>query len=164
MAEKYDMPILYSYHPRSCKRPEQTVIRLAPRVIRHDPLGFHDYNCLQMRAFIVVSDSGTLLEENSSFTSMGRPFPSVCIRTSTECPKALDKDCFVLSGIDTRGLLQSVDLSVSSVRDSHLGLSNPDYTDENVSARSSASSNATPLWSTKWSGAKNNPNRIYQSP
>ena len=116
MAEKYDMPILYSCHPRSKKRLEQSGFVLDRRVIRHEPLGFHDYNCLQMNAFAVVSDSGTLPEESSFFTSVGKPFPAVCIRTSTERPEALDKACFILSGIDTVGLLQAVDTAVEMVR------------------------------------------------
>ena len=135
MAEKYDMPILYSCHPRSRKRLEASGFKLDPRVIQHDPLGFHDYNCLQMNAFAVVSDSGTLPEESSFFTSIGHPFPAVCIRTSTERPEALDKGCFVLSGIDTVGLLQSVDVAVSLIRDGLPGIPVPDYTDENVSTK-----------------------------
>ena len=135
MAEKYDMPILYSCHPRSRKRLEASGFKLDPRVIQHEPLGFHDYNCLQMNAFCVVSDSGTLPEESSFFTSIGHPFPAVCIRTSTERPEALDKGCFVLSGIDTIGLLQSVDVAVSLIRDGHPGIPVPDYVDENVSTK-----------------------------
>ena len=135
MAEKYDMPILYSCHPRSRKRLEASGFKLDPRVIQHEPLGFHDYNCLQMNAFCVVSDSGTLPEESSFFTSVGHPFPAVCIRTSTERPEALDKGCFVLSGIDTVGLLQSVDVAVSLIRDGHPGIPVPDYVDENVSTK-----------------------------
>lgn len=135
MAEKYDMPILYSCHPRSRKRLEASGFKLDPRVIQHEPLGFHDYNCLQMNAFCVVSDSGTLPEESSFFTSVGHPFPAVCIRTSTERPEALDKGCFVLSGIDTIGLLQSVDVAVSLIRDGHPGIPVPDYVDENVSTK-----------------------------
>ena len=135
MAEKYDMPILYSCHPRSRKRLEASGFKLDPRVIQHEPLGFHDYNCLQMNAFAVVSDSGTLPEESSFFTSVGHPFPAVCIRTSTERPEALDKGCFVLSGIDTIGLLQSVDVAVSLIRDGLPGLPVPDYVDENVSTK-----------------------------
>ena len=135
MAEKYDMPILYSCHPRSRKRLEQSGFQLDPRVIQHEPLGFHDYNCLQMNAFAVVSDSGTLPEESSFFTSVGHPFPAVCIRTSTERPEALDKGCFVLSGIDTQGLLQSVDIAVSLIRDGLPGIPVPDYVDENVSTK-----------------------------
>lgn len=135
MAEKYDMPILYSCHPRSRKRLEASGFKLDPRVIQHEPLGFHDYNCLQMNAFAVVSDSGTLPEESSFFTSVGHPFPAVCIRTSTERPEALDKGCFVLSGIDTIGLLQSVDVAVSLIRDGNPGIPVPDYVDENVSTK-----------------------------
>lgn len=135
MAEKYDMPILYSCHPRSKKRLESSGFRLDSRVMRHEPLGFHDYNCLQMNAFAVVSDSGTLPEESSFFASIGHPLPAVCIRTSTERPEALDKACFILSGIDTKGLLQAVDLAVEMVRDEKNGGSVPvpDYTDINVS-------------------------------
>ena len=135
MAEKYDMPILYSCHPRSRKRLEASGFKLDTRVIQHEPLGFHDYNCLQMNAFCVVSDSGTLPEESSFFTSIGHPFPAVCIRTSTERPEALDKGCFVLSGIDTQGLLQSVDVAVSLIRDGFPGIPVPDYVDENVSTK-----------------------------
>ena len=135
MAEKYDMPILYSCHPRSRKRLEASGFKLDSRVIQHEPLGFHDYNCLQMNAFAVVSDSGTLPEESSFFTSIGHPFPAVCIRTSTERPEALDKGCFVLSGIDTTGLLQSVDVAVSLIRDGFPGIPVPDYVDENVSTK-----------------------------
>ncbi len=135
MAEKYDMPILYSCHPRSKKRLEASGFQLDKRVIQHEPLGFHDYNCLQMNAFCVVSDSGTLPEESSFFTSVGHPFPAVCIRTSTERPEALDKGCFVLSGIDTQGLLQSVDVAVSLIRDGLPGIPVPDYVDENVSTK-----------------------------
>ncbi len=135
MAEKYGMPILYSCHPRSRKRLEASGFVLDPRVIRHDPLGFHDYNCLQMNAFCVVSDSGTLPEESSFFTSIGHPVPAVCIRTSTERPEALDKGCFILSGIDTKGLLQAVDTAVEMVKNEAGGgaLPVPDYTDLNVS-------------------------------
>ena len=133
MAAKYDMPILYSCHPRSAKRLEASGFALDRRVIRHEPLGFHDYNCLQMNAFCVVSDSGTLPEESSFFTSVARPFPAVCIRTSTERPEALDKGCFILSGIDAAGLLQSVDLAVEMVKNGDNGVPVPDYTDENVS-------------------------------
>ena len=135
MAEKYDMPILYSCHPRSRKRLESSGFELDPRVIRHEPLGFHDYNCLQMNAFAVVSDSGTLPEESSFFTSIGHPIPAVCIRTSTERPEALDKGCFILSGIDTVGLLQAVDTAVEMVASEPSGgaLPVPDYVDENVS-------------------------------
>ena len=135
MAEKYDMPILYSCHPRSRKRLEASGFKLDSRVIQHEPLGFHDYNCLQMNAFAVVSDSGTLPEESSFFTSVGHPFPAVCIRTSTERPEALDKGCFVLSGIDTVGLLQSVDVAVSLIKDGNHGIPVPDYVDENVSTK-----------------------------
>lgn len=135
MAEKYDLPILYSCHPRSRKRLEQNGFQLDRRVIQHEPLGFHDYNCLQMNAFAVVSDSGTLPEESSFFTSVGHPFPAICIRTSTERPEALDKGCFILSGIDTVGLLQAVDTAVAMVRSEPNGgaVPVPDYTDENVS-------------------------------
>lgn len=133
MAEKYDMPILYSCHPRSRKRLEASGFRLDKRVIRHEPLGFHDYNCMQMNAFCVVSDSGTLPEESSFFTSIGHPIPAVCIRTSTERPEALDKACFILSGIDTVGLLQAVDLAVEMVRNGDNGIPVPDYTELNVS-------------------------------
>ena len=135
MAETYDLPILYSCHPRSRKRLEQSGFILDSRVIRHEPLGFHDYNCLQMNAFCVVSDSGTLPEESSFFTSVGHPFPAVCIRTSTERPEALDKGCFILSGIDTTGLLQAVDTAVEMLRNEPDGgaVPVPDYTDENVS-------------------------------
>jgi UDP-N-acetylglucosamine 2-epimerase (non-hydrolysing) len=135
MAEKYDMPILYSCHPRSRKRLEASGFQLDKRVIQHEPLGFHDYNCLQMNAFCVVSDSGTLPEESSFFTSVGHPFPAICIRTSTERPEALDKGCFVLSGIDTQGLLQSVDIAVELIKDGHHGIPVPDYVDENVSTK-----------------------------
>ena len=135
MAEKYDMPILYSCHPRSRKRLEASGFQLDRRVIQHEPLGFHDYNCLQMNAFAVVSDSGTLPEESSFFTSVGHPFPAVCIRISTERPEALDKGCFVLSGIDTVGLLQSVDVAVELIKDGNHGIPVPDYVDENVSTK-----------------------------
>ena len=135
MAAKYDMPVLYSCHPRSRNRLTQSGFKLDPRVIQHDPLGFHDYNSLQMNAFAVVSDSGTLPEESSFFTSIGHPFPAVCIRTSTERPEALDKACFILSGIDERGLLQSVDTAVELVRNGDYGTPVPDYTDENVSTK-----------------------------
>lgn len=133
MAQKYDMPILYSCHPRSRKRLEQSGFELDRRVIRHEPLGFHDYNCLQMNAFAVVSDSGTLPEESSFFTSVGHPFPAVCIRTSTERPEALDKGCFVLAGIDEKSLLQAVDTAVGLIADGKYGIPVPDYVDENVS-------------------------------
>ena len=135
MAEKYNMPILYSCHPRSRKRLETSGFQLDKRVIQHEPLGFHDYNCLQMNAFAVVSDSGTLPEESSFFTSIGHPFPAVCIRTSTERPEALDKGCFVLSGIDTKGLLQSVDVAVELIKNNCPGIPVPDYVDENVSTK-----------------------------
>ena len=135
MAEKYDMPILYSCHPRSKKRLESSGFALDKRVIRHEPLGFHDYNCLQMNAFAVVSDSGTLPEESSFFTSIGKPFPAVCIRTSTERPEALDKACFILSGIDEKGLLQSVDMAVRMNEAGDHGIPVPDYIEENVSAK-----------------------------
>ena len=135
MAEKYDMPILYSCHPRSRKRLEASGFPLDRRVIRHEPLGFHDYNCLQMNAFAVVSDSGTLPEESSFFTSIGRPFPAVCIRTSTERPEAVDKGCFVLAGITETGLLQAVDLAVEMVKNRDNGVPVPDYTDINVSSK-----------------------------
>lgn len=133
MAEKYDMPVLYSCHPRSRKRLEESGFRLDPRVIPHEPLGFHDYNCLQMNAFAVVSDSGTLPEESSFFMSVGHPFPAVCIRTSTERPEALDKACFILAGIDTDSLLQAVDTAVLMNRNGDLGIPVPDYVEENVS-------------------------------
>ena len=135
MAEKYDMPILYSCHPRSKKRIESTGFKLDPRVIQHEPLGFHDYNCLQMNAFAVVSDSGTLPEESSFFTSVGHPFPAVCIRTSTERPEALDKACFILSGIDEKGLLQSVDTAVEMNKAGDYGIPVPDYIEESVSSK-----------------------------
>ncbi len=135
MAEKYDMPILYSCHPRSKKRIESTGFKLDPRVIQHEPLGFHDYNCLQMNAFAVVSDSGTLPEESSFFTSVGHPFPAVCIRTSTERPEALDKACFILSGIDEKGLLQSVDTAVEMNKAGDYAIPVPDYIEENVSSK-----------------------------
>ena len=133
MAERYDMPVLYSCHPRSKKRLEASGFVLDPRVICHEPLGFHDYNCLQLNAFAVVSDSGTLPEESSFYTSVGRPFPAVCIRTSTERPEALDKGCFFLAGIDTASLLGTVALAVDMHRDGVCGIPVPDYTDENVS-------------------------------
>ena len=133
MAEKYDLPILYSCHPRSKKRLEASGFHLDKRVIQHEPMGFHDYNCLQMNAFAVVSDSGTLPEESSFFTSVGHPFPAVCIRTSTERPEALDKGCFILAGIDERSLLQAVDTAVELVKNGDTGIPVPDYTDENVS-------------------------------
>ena len=135
MAEKYDMPILYSCHPRSRKRLESSGFVLDPRVIRHEPLGFNDYNHLQMNAFCVVSDSGTLPEESSFFTSIGNPFPAVCIRTSTERPEALDKACFILAGIDGKRLLQAVDTAVSMTEDGNHGIPVPDYTEELVSTK-----------------------------
>ena len=135
MAEKYDLPILYSCHPRSRKRLEQSGFQLDRRVIQHEPLGFHDYNCLQMNAFAVVSDSGTLPEESSFFTSVGHPFPAVCIRTSTERPEALDKGCFIIAGIDEHSLLQAVDTAVSLNRDGQHGIPVPDYVEENVSTK-----------------------------
>ena len=133
MAEKYDLPVLYSCHPRSKKRLEASGFQLDKRVIPHEPLGFHDYNCLQMNAFCVVSDSGTLPEESSYFTSIGKPFPAVCIRTSTERPEALDKGCFILAGIDEKGLLQAVDTAVTMAANGDNGIPVPDYTDLNVS-------------------------------
>lgn len=135
MAEKYDMPILYSCHPRSKKRLEQSGFKLDKRVIQHEPLGFHDYNCLQMNAFCVVSDSGTLPEESSFFTSIGKPFPAVCIRTSTERPEALDKACFILAGIDEKSLLQAVDTAVEMNKNGDFGIPVPDYIEENVSSK-----------------------------
>lgn len=135
MAEKYDMPILYSCHPRSKKRLEQSGFTLDRRVIPHEPLGFHDYNCLQMNAFAVVSDSGTLPEESSFFTSVGHPFPAVCIRTSTERPEALDKACFVLAGIDTKSLLQAVTTAVAMNCNGDDGIPVPDYIEGNVSTK-----------------------------
>ena len=135
MAEKYDMPVLYSCHPRSRKRLETSGFALDPRVIRHEPLGFHDYNNLQMNAFAVVSDSGTLPEESSFFTSVGKPFPAVCIRTSTERPEALDKGCFVLAGIDGDSLLQAVDTAVAMNRNGDHCIPVPDYVEENVSVK-----------------------------
>ena len=135
MAEKYDMPILYSCHPRSRKRLEQSGFQLDRRVIQHEPLGFHDYNCLQMNAFCVVSDSGTLPEESSFFTSVGHPFPAVCIRTSTERPEALDKGCFILAGIDTVSLLQAVGTAVTMNQNGDHGIPVPDYVEENVSTK-----------------------------
>jgi UDP-N-acetylglucosamine 2-epimerase (non-hydrolysing) len=135
MAEKYDMPILYSCHPRSRKRLEVSRFALDERVIQHEPLGFHDYNCLQMNAFAVVSDSGTLPEESSFFTSIGKPFPAVCIRTSTERPEALDKACFILSGIDSKGLLQAVDTAVEMNCNEDYGIPVPNYVEENVSTK-----------------------------
>lgn len=135
MAEKYDMPILYSCHPRSRKRLEDSGFKLDRRVIQHEPLGFHDYNCLQMNAFAVVSDSGTLPEESSFFTSIGHDFPAVCIRTSTERPEALDKGCFILAGIDEESLLQAVETAVEMVKNGDNGIPVPNYTDENVSTK-----------------------------
>ncbi len=133
MAKKYDMPVLYSCHPRSKKRLQATGFKLDSRVVMHEPLGFHDYNCLQMNAFAVVSDSGTLPEESSFFTSIGKSFPAVCIRTSTERPEALDKACFVLAGISEKSLLQAVDTAVEMNRNNDIGIPVPDYVDENVS-------------------------------
>lgn len=135
MAEKYDMPVLYSCHPRSRKKLEKSGFKLDDRVIQHEPLGFIDYNCLQMNAFAVVSDSGTLPEESSFFTSVGKPFPAVCIRTSTERPEALDKACFVIAGIRTESLLQAVDTAVEMNRNGDHGIPVPDYLDENVSVK-----------------------------
>jgi len=135
MAEKYDMPILYSCHPRSRKRLEASRFQLDKRVIQHEPLGFHDYNCLQMNAFAVVSDSGTLPEESSFFTSVGHPFPAICIRTSTERPEALDKACFFIAGIDEKSLLQAVDTAVVMHRNGDYGIPVPDYIEENVSTK-----------------------------
>ena len=135
MAEKYDMPILYSCHPRSKKRLEESGFKLDKRVIQHEPLGFHDYNCLQMNAFAVVSDSGTLPEESSFFTSIGNPFPAICIRTSTERPEALDKACFILAGIDEDGLLQAIDTAVEMNKNGDFGIPVPDYVEENVSTK-----------------------------
>ena len=135
MAERYDMPILYSCHPRSRKRLEASGFKLDERVIQHEPLGFHDYNCLQMNAYAVVSDSGTLPEESSFFTSVGHSFPAVCIRTSTERPEALDKGCFILAGIDEHSLLQAVDTAVEMVKRGDNGIPVPNYTDENVSTK-----------------------------
>ena len=135
IAQKYDMPILYSCHPRSRKRLEQSGFQLDKRVIQHEPLGFHDYNCLQMNAFAVISDSGTLPEESSFFTSVGHPFPAVCIRTSTERPEALDKGCFVLAGIEDNGLIQAVETAVEMNRSGDYGIPVPDYVEENVSTK-----------------------------
>lgn len=135
IAEKYDMPILYSCHPRSRKRLEASGFQLDQRVIQHEPLGFHDYNCLQMNAFAVVSDSGTLPEESSFFTSVGHPFPAVCIRTSTERPEALDKGCFVLAGIDSNSLVQAVETAVAMNENGDYGIPVPDYVEENVSTK-----------------------------
>lgn len=135
MAEKYDMPVLYSCHPRSKKRLEESGFELDFRVIRNEPLGFHDYNCLQMNAFCVVSDSGTLPEESSFFTGVGNPFPAVCIRTSTERPEALDKACFTLAGIDKKSLLQAIETAVEMDKNGDFGISVPDYVEENVSSK-----------------------------
>lgn len=135
MAEKYDMPILYSCHPRSRKRIENSGFKLDSRVIQHEPMGFHDYNNLQINAFAVVSDSGTLPEESSFFTSVGHPFPAICIRTSTERPEALDKGCFILAGIDEKGLLQAVDTAVKMNQNGDYGIPVPDYIEENVSTK-----------------------------
>ena len=135
MAEKYDLPILYSCHPRSRKRLEASGFQLNPRVILHEPLGFHDYNCLQINAFAVVSDSGTLPEESSFFSRIGQPFPSICIRTSTERPEAMEKGCFFLAGIDKLSLLQAIDTAVRMHRDGDFGTPVPDYADENVSSK-----------------------------
>ncbi len=135
MAEKYDVPILYSCHPRSKKRLESTGFKLDKRVIQHEPLSFHDYNCLQMNAMAVVSDSGTLPEESSFFTSVGHPFPAVCIRTSTERPEAIDKACFIISGIDEKGLLQAVDTAIEMNNNGDFGIPVPDYIEENVSTK-----------------------------
>ena len=135
IAEKYDMPILYSCHPRSKKRLEESGFKLDSRVIRHEPLGFHDYNNLQKNAFAVISDSGTLPEESSFFTSIGNPFPAVCIRTSTERPEALDKACFVLAGIDEKSLLQAIEIAVSMNENGDYGIPVPDYVEENVSTK-----------------------------
>ena len=135
MAEKYDMPILYSCHPRSRNRLASSGFKLDERVIQHEPLGFHDYNCLQMNAFAVVSDSGTLPEESSFFTSVGHPFPAICIRTSTERPEAIDKGDFIIAGIDEKSLLQAVDTAVELNKDGQLGIPVPDYVEENVSTK-----------------------------
>jgi UDP-N-acetylglucosamine 2-epimerase (non-hydrolysing) len=135
IAEKYQMPILYSCHPRSRKRIEQSGFKLHPLVIQHEPLGFHDYNCLQMNAFAVISDSGTLPEESSYFTSKGHPFPAVCIRTSTERPEAIDKGCFIIAGIDENGLVGAVETAVSMNENGDFGIPVPDYVEENVSVK-----------------------------
>ena len=135
LAEKYDMPILYSCHPRSRKRLDESGFELDARVVQHEPLGFHDYNHLQMNAFAVVSDSGTLPEESSFFASIGNPFPAVCIRTSTERPEALDKACFILAGIDETSLLQAVDTAVEMDQNGDHGIPVPDYVEENVSTK-----------------------------
>lgn len=135
IADKYDMPILYSCHPRSKKRLEESGFKLDSRVIQHEPLGFHDYNNLQMNAFAVISDSGTLPEESSFYISKGQPIPAVCIRTSTERPEALDKACFVLAGIDSNSLVQAVEIAVDSIHNNDLGIETPDYADRNVSTK-----------------------------
>lgn len=135
LAAKYEMPVLYSCHPRSRNRLIASGFKLDKRVIPHEPLGFHDYNCLQMNAFVVISDSGTMPEESSFFISIGHPFPAVCIRTSTERPEALDKACFILSGIDEKGLLQSVDIAVTMFKNNEHGIPVPDYIEENVSTK-----------------------------
>ncbi len=135
IAEKYQMPILYSCHPRSKKRLDESGFKLHDSVIRHEPLGFHDYNCLQMNAFAVISDSGTLPEESSFFTSVGSPFPAICIRTSTERPEALDKACFILAGIDEISLLQSVETAIEMNKNADYGIPVPDYVEENVSTK-----------------------------
>ena len=135
LAAKYDLPILYSCHPRSRKRIEQSGFVLDKRIIRHEPLGFHDYNCLQMNAAAVISDSGTLPEESSFFTSIGHPFPAICIRTSTERPEALDKGGFILAGIDSRSLLQAVETAMAMDQNGDFGIPVPDYTDRNVSSK-----------------------------
>lgn len=152
LAEKYDMPILYSCHPRSKKRLEQSGFKLDRRVIRHEPLGFHDYNHLQMNAYAVVSDSGTLPEESNYFTSIGKPFPAVCIRTSTERPEALDKGCFILAGIDEQSLLEAVDTAVEMNDSEDYGIPVPDYTDENVSTKVVKIVQSYTASSTKWFG------------
>ena len=135
IADKYQMPILYSCHPRSKKRIAESGFKLNPLVIQHEPLGFHDYNCLQMNAFAVISDSGTLPEESSFFTSVGKPFPAICIRTSTERPEALDKACFILAGIDENGLLQAVETAIEMNKNGDYGIPVPDYVEENVSTK-----------------------------
>ncbi len=135
IAQRYQMPILYSCHPRSKKRIEESGFKLNPLVIQHEPLGFHDYNCLQMNAFAVISDSGTLPEESSYFTSVGTPFPAICIRTSTERPEALDKACFILAGIDSNSLIQAVETAISMNKNGDHGIPVPDYTEENVSTK-----------------------------
>ena len=135
IAETYDMPIFYSCHPRSRKKLESSAFPLDQRIVQHEPLGFHDYNCLQMNAFAVISDSGTLPEESSFFTSIGQPFPAVCIRTSTERPEALDKACFILAGIDEKGLLQAVETAISMHEQQDYGIPVPNYVEENVSTK-----------------------------